>query len=63
MKHILFSIISFFFFGCATTFKSSNGENGKPGENGKTSTLDEKGKDGEDGKNGEDKSKVIGIKL
>ena len=61
MKRILSIIISLLFFGCTTTFKASNGEDGKPGENGKPGT-EQKGEDGEDSKNGENKSRTIGLK-
>ena len=62
MKRILSIIISLLFFGCATTFKGANGEDGKPGENGKPGT-EKKGEDGEDGKNGQSKNTTIGIKV
>ena len=62
MKNILLPLICLLFFGCATTFKASNGEDGKPGEDGKSGTSEQKGKDGEDGKNGQSKSTTIGIK-
>ena len=62
MKHVLLLLISLLSFGCSTTFKGANGEDGKPGENGKPGTSKQKGKDGEDGKNGEHKSRTIGIK-
>ena len=61
MKNILLLLICLSFFGCTTTFKASNGEDGKPGENGKPGT-EQKGEDGEDGKNGENKSRTIGLK-
>ena len=62
MKRILSIIISLSFFGCATTFKGANGEDGKPGEDGKSGT-EQKGDDGEDGKNGQSKNTTIGIKV
>ena len=62
MKRIIFLSISLSFFGCTTTFKASNGEDGKPGEDGKSGTSEQKGKDGENGKNGQSKSTTLGIK-
>ena len=35
MKNILLLLICLLFFGCATTFKGANGEDGKPEEDGK----------------------------
>ena len=55
MKNILLPLICLLFFGCATTFKGANGEDGKPG-------TEQKSADGEDGKNGKNKSTTIGIK-
>ena len=55
MKRILFILICLSFVGCTSTFKASNGEDGKPG-------TEQKGADGEDGKNGKNKSTTVGIK-
>ena len=61
MKRILFILICLSFVGCTSTFKASNGEDGKSGEDGKPGT-EQKGADGENGKNGKNKSTTIGIK-
>lgn len=61
MKRVLFILICLSFVGCASTFKTSNGEDGKPGVDGKPGT-EQKGADGKHGEDGKNKSFVTSLK-